>query len=290
MSDEKAARGTSTVKQELARMLVGGVIMDVTSVEQARMAANAGACAVMVVPVNIRGPVAANGGVVRMADPEMISLIKKSVSIPVMAKCRLGHFVEAQILQAIGCDYVDESEVLTVADADNRIDKRDFVVPFVCGCCNLGEALRRIAEGASMLRTKGEARTGDIVEAVRHIRTLKREIKLLQGLEDVEVFSFAQNAGGAPVELVQDVKKLGRLPVVCFAAGGVVTPADAALCMQLGADGVVVGSGIFQATNPKKRASAIVTVRLPLLCASPHLQDLVSFHLRLCECVDVNER
>lgn len=192
-----------------------------------------------------------------MSDPGMIKDIMNAVSIPVMAKCRIGHFVEAQILEEIGVDFLDESEVLTVADEDNHIDKAPFKVPFVCGCRNLGEALRRIAEGASMIRTKGEAGTGDIVEAVRHMRTLNKEIRQLQGLDDAEVYTFAKQIQ-APVELVRQTKKLGRLPVVNFAAGGVATPADAALCMQLGVDGVFVGSGIFKSSDPEKRARAIV--------------------------------
>lgn len=245
-----------TVNRGLAAMLKGGVIMDVMNPEQARIAEAAGACAVMAlerIPADIRK----DGGVSRMSDPGMIREIMKAVSIPVMAKCRIGHFVEAQILEEIGVDFLDESEVLTVADEDNHIDKTNFKVPFVCGCRNLGEALRRIAEGASMIRTKGEAGTGNIVEAVRHMRTLNKEIKQLQGLDDAEIYTFAKNIQ-APVELVRETKRLGRLPVVNFAAGGVATPADAALCMQLGVDGVFVGSGIFKSTDPEKRARAIV--------------------------------
>jgi len=244
------------VNRGLAAMLKGGVIMDVMSPEQAKIAQAAGACAVMAlerIPADIRR----DGGVSRMSDPGMIKEIMKAVSIPVMAKCRIGHFVEAQILQEIGVDFLDESEVLTVADEDNHIDKTKFKVPFVCGCRNLGEALRRIAEGASMIRTKGEAGTGDIVEAVRHMRTLNKEIRQLQGLDDAEIYTFAKQIQ-APVELVRETKRLGRLPVVNFAAGGVATPADAALCMQLGVDGVFVGSGIFKSTDPEKRARAIV--------------------------------
>jgi len=244
------------VNRGLAAMLKGGVIMDVMNPEQAKIAQAAGACAVMAlerIPADIRR----DGGVSRMSDPGMIKEIMKAVSIPVMAKCRIGHFVEAQILQEIGVDFLDESEVLTVADEDNHIDKTKFKVPFVCGCRNLGEALRRIAEGASMIRTKGEAGTGDIVEAVRHMRTLNKEIRQLQGLDDAEIYTFAKQIQ-APVELVRETKRLGRLPVVNFAAGGVATPADAALCMQLGVDGVFVGSGIFKSTDPEKRARAIV--------------------------------
>ena len=237
-------------------MLKGGVIMDVMTPEQARIAENAGACAVMAlerIPADIR----AQGGVARMSDPTMIKEIMAAVTIPVMAKCRIGHFVESQIIQAVGVDFIDESEVLTIADEDNHIYKEPFTVPFVCGCRNLGEALRRISEGASMIRTKGEAGTGDIAEAVRHIRTLHREIRQLQALTEPEVFSYAKQIG-APVSLVQETRALGRLPVVNFAAGGVATPADAALCMQLGVDGVFVGSGIFKSGDPEKRARAIV--------------------------------
>ena len=230
--------------------------MDVMNPEQARIAEAAGACAVMAlekIPADIRR----DGGVSRMSDPAMIKQIMEAVSIPVMAKCRIGHFVEARILQELGADFIDESEVLTIADEDNHINKNDFQTPFVCGCRNLGEALRRIAEGASMIRTKGQAGSGDIVEAVRHIRTLHREIRYLQSLDDTEVYTFAKQHQ-APVELVKEVKRLGRLPVVNFAAGGIATPADAALCMELGVDGVFVGSGIFKSTDPEKRARAIV--------------------------------
>lgn len=230
--------------------------MDVMNPEQARIAEAAGACAVMAlerIPADIRR----EGGVSRMSDPGMIKEIMNAVSIPVMAKCRIGHFVEAQILEAVGVDFLDESEVLTIADEDNHIEKAPFKVPFVCGCRNLGEALRRIAEGASMIRTKGEAGTGDIVEAVRHMRMVNKEIRLLQGLDDAEIYTFAKQIQ-APIELVRETKRLGRLPVVNFAAGGVATPADAALCMQLGVDGVFVGSGIFKSTEPEKRARAIV--------------------------------
>ena len=258
MTDDQDIPKDSTivVNRGLAAMLKGGVIMDVMNPEQARIAEAAGACAVMAlerIPADIRK----EGGVSRMSDPGMIREIMNAVSIPVMAKCRIGHFVEAQILEALGVDFLDESEVLTVADEDNHIDKTQFKVPFVCGCRNLGEALRRIAEGASMIRTKGEAGTGNIVEAVRHMRTLNKEIRQLQGLDDAEIYTFAKQIQ-APVELVRETKKLGRLPVVNFAAGGVATPADAALCMQLGVDGVFVGSGIFKSTDPEKRARAIV--------------------------------
>ncbi|KAF4664052.1 pyridoxine biosynthesis protein [Perkinsus chesapeaki] len=251
-----STEGTTKVKQGLAQMLKGGVIMDVMTVEQAKIAEAAGAVAVMAlerIPADIR----ADGGVARMSDPKMIKEIMEAVSIPVMAKCRIGHFVEAQVLEAVGVDYIDESEVLTVADEDNHINKTKFKVPFVCGCRNLGEALRRIAEGASMIRTKGEAGTGNVVEAVRHMRTVNREIRILQALEDDEVFTFAKQIG-APLSLVEETRQLGRLPVVNFAAGGVATPADAALCMQIGVDGVFVGSGIFKSDNPEKRAHAIV--------------------------------
>jgi len=243
-------------KQGLAQMLKGGVIMDVINPEQARIAEECGAVAVMAlerVPADIR----ADGGVARMSDPEMIRGIKAAVTIPVMAKARIGHFVEAQILEALEVDYIDESEVLTMADEENHINKTKFSTPFVCGCRNLGEALRRIAEGASMLRTKGEAGTGNVVEAVRHARAVNREIKMLQHMDEDEVYVFAKKIM-APVELVKQVKALGRLPVVNFAAGGVATPADAALMMQLGMDGVFVGSGIFKSGDPVKRGKAIV--------------------------------
>ena len=257
MSDNGATeRGTWTVKAGLAQMLKGGVIMDVVSPEHARIAEEAGACAVMAlerVPADIR----ADGGVARMSDPEIIARITEAVTIPVMAKARIGHFVEAAILQALGVDYVDESEVLTPADETHHIDKRAFTVPFVCGCRDLGEALRRIAEGAAMIRTKGEAGTGDIVEAVRHMRAVQDEIRRLRTLAPDEVYAVAKQHG-APVELVARVRDEGRLPVVNFAAGGVATPADAALMMRLGADGVFVGSGVFKADNPPAVASAIV--------------------------------
>lgn len=244
------------VKVGLAQMLRGGVIMDVVDAAQARIAEEAGAVAVMAlerVPADIR----AEGGVARMSDPSMIKEIKKAVTIPVMAKARIGHFVEAQILEAIGVDYIDESEVLTPADDTHHINKHNYRIPFVCGCRNLGEALRRIAEGAAMIRTKGEAGTGNVVEAVRHTRSVLGEIRRLQSLDDDEVFTFAKEIS-APYELVRQTKQLGRLPVVNFAAGGVATPADAALMMQLGCDGVFVGSGIFKSGDPAKRARAIV--------------------------------
>ena len=237
-------------------MLKGGVIMDVVTPEHAKIAEEAGACAVMAlerVPADIR----ADGGVARMSDPGLIIEIMETVSIPVMAKARIGHFVEAQILEAIGVDYVDESEVLTPADEAHHINKHDFKIPFVCGCRNLGEALRRIGEGAAMIRTKGEAGTGDVVEAVRHARTVLGDIRRLQNMPDEELMTYAKNIG-APYELVKETKELGRLPVVNFAAGGIATPADAALMMQLGVDGVFVGSGIFKSGDPAKRADAIV--------------------------------
>ncbi len=240
----------------LARMFKGGVIMDVINAEQARVAEEAGACAVMAlerVPADIR----ACGGVARMSDPAMIREIMKSVSIPVMAKCRIGHFMEARILEAVGVDYIDESEVLTPADEQFHIDKTAFKVPFVCGCRNLGEALRRIAEGAAMIRTKGEAGTGDVVEAVRHARTVQSEIGRVRQMPAEELVAFAREIG-APLDLVRQVREIGRLPVVNFAAGGVATPADAALMMQLGMDGVFVGSGIFKSGDPVRRAEAIV--------------------------------
>jgi pyridoxal 5'-phosphate synthase pdxS subunit len=248
--------GTFAVKKGLAQMLKGGVIMDVVTPEHARIAEDAGACAVMAlerVPADIR----ANGGVARMSDPDLILKIMDSVSIPVMAKCRIGHFVEAQILEAIGVDYIDESEVLTPADEAHHINKHAFKVPFVCGCRNLGEALRRLGEGAAMIRTKGEAGTGDVVEAVRHARSVLGEIRRLQNLPEEELMAFAKEIG-APYELVLETRTLGRLPVVNFAAGGIATPADAALMMQLGVDGVFVGSGIFKSGDPAKRANAIV--------------------------------
>ncbi|KAJ7949976.1 Pyridoxal 5'-phosphate synthase subunit PDX1 [Quillaja saponaria] len=245
-----------SVKVGLAQMLRGGVIMDVVNAEQARIAEEAGACAVMAlerVPADIR----AQGGVARMSDPQLIKEIKQAVTIPVMAKARIGHFVEAQILEAIGIDYVDESEVLTLADEENHINKHNFRIPFVCGCRNLGEALRRIREGAAMIRTKGEAGTGNVIEAVRHVRSVMGDIRLLRNMDDDEVFTFAKKIA-APYDLVLQTKQLGRLPVVQFAAGGVATPADAALMMQLGCDGVFVGSGVFKSGDPAKRARAIV--------------------------------
>ncbi|HEY74557.1 MAG TPA: pyridoxal 5'-phosphate synthase lyase subunit PdxS [Thermoflexia bacterium] len=248
--------GTDRVKRGLAQMLKGGVIMDVTNAEQARIAEEAGAVAVMAlerVPADIR----AQGGVARMADPEKILEIMEAVSIPVMAKCRIGHFVEAQILEALGVDFIDESEVLTPADEEHHIDKRKFKVPFVCGCRNLGEALRRIGEGAAMIRTKGEAGTGNVVEAVRHARAVLGEIRRLTTMAPEELMAYAKEIG-APYELVVETARLGRLPVVNFAAGGIATPADAALMMQLGMDGVFVGSGIFKSGDPVKRARAIV--------------------------------
>jgi pyridoxal 5'-phosphate synthase pdxS subunit len=248
--------GTFAVKKGLAQMLKGGVIMDVVTPEHAKIAEDAGACAVMAlerVPADIR----AQGGVARMSDPDLILKIMDSVSIPVMAKCRIGHFVEAQILEAIGIDYIDESEVLTPADEENHILKHNFKVPFVCGCRNLGEALRRVGEGAAMIRTKGEAGTGDVVEAVRHARTVLGEIRRLTTMADEELMAYAKEIG-APYELVKETKQLGRMPVVNFAAGGIATPADAALMMQLGVDGVFVGSGIFKSGDPAKRAAAIV--------------------------------
>ncbi len=248
--------GTWAVKVGLAQMLKGGVIMDVVTPEQAKIAEEAGACSVMAlerVPSDIRK----DGGVARMSDPEMIRGIIEAVTIPVMAKARIGHFVEADVLQALGVDYIDESEVLTPADEANHIDKHLFPVPFVCGCRNLGEALRRIGEGAAMIRTKGEAGTGDIVEAVRHMRTVQGEIRRLQTMSEDELYTAAKELQ-APLELVRQVKREGRLPVVNFAAGGIATPADAALMMRLGADGVFVGSGIFKSENPALVAKAIV--------------------------------
>jgi len=249
-------RGSVTVKKGLAQMLKGGVIMDVVTPEHARLAEEAGACAVMAlerVPADIR----AQGGVARMSDPGLIQRIMETVTIPVMAKCRIGHFVEAQVLEAIGVDFIDESEVLTPADEEHHILKHPFGVPFVCGARNLGEALRRIGEGAAMIRTKGEAGTGDVVEAVRHARAVLGEIRRLQSMADEELMAYAKSIG-APYELVLETKSLGCLPVVNFAAGGVATPADAALMMQLGLDGVFVGSGIFKSGDPAKRAAAIV--------------------------------
>ena len=256
--------GTFTVKSGHAQMLKGGVIMDVVDAGQAKIAAEAGAVAVMAlerVPADIR----ADGGVARMSDPTKIMEIINAVSIPVMAKCRIGHFVEAQVLEALGVDYIDESEVLTPADEKHHVWKHDFTVPFVCGCRDLGEALRRVSEGAAMIRTKGEAGTGDIVEAVRHMRTVQDEIRKLQTMPDDELTVEARDLG-VSLELLTQTKELGRMPVVNFAAGGVATPADAALMMQLGADGVFVGSGIFKSGNPDQRANAIVQ-------AVTHYQD-----------------
>jgi len=257
-------KGTWKSKTGLAQMLKGGVIMDVVTLEQAKIAEDAGACAVMAlerVPADIR----AAGGVARMADPTIISAIMDAVSIPVMAKCRIGHFVEAQVLEALGVDFIDESEVLTPADENHHIWKHDFKVPFVCGCRDLGEALRRIAEGAAMIRTKGEAGTGNIVEAVRHMRAVQDEIAKLRTLPKEELVAEAK-ALGAPVEFVIEIHNTGKLPVVNFAAGGIATPADAALMMQLGAEGVFVGSGIFKSSDPPARAKAIVK-------ATTHYQD-----------------
>ena len=246
----------ATLNRQLAQMLKGGVIMDVTTPEQARVAEEAGACAVMAlerIPADIR----AAGGVSRMSDPAMIRGIQEAVSIPVMAKCRIGHIVEAQILQAIQIDYIDESEVLTPADDTYHIDKTTFDVPFVCGARDLGEALRRIAEGATMIRTKGEPGTGDVVQAVRHMRKIQKQIRDVVALRDDELFEAAKQLG-VPVGLLREVHETGKLPVVNFAAGGVATPADAALMMQLGAEGVFVGSGIFKSGDPARRAAAIV--------------------------------
>jgi len=256
--------GTWKVKSGLAQMLKGGVIMDVVTPEHAKIAEAAGACSVMAlerVPADIR----AAGGVARMADPTVIEAIMKAVSIPVMAKCRIGHFVEAQVLESLGVDFIDESEVLTPADEAHHIWKHDFKVPFVCGCRDLGEALRRIGEGAAMIRTKGEAGTGNIVEAVRHMRAVMDTIRKLVNTPEDELMAIAKEIG-APFELVMEVHKTGKLPVVNFAAGGVATPADAALMMQLGAEGVFVGSGIFKSQDPEVRAKAIVK-------ATTHFQD-----------------
>jgi len=256
--------GTMGLKRGLAQMLKGGVIMDVVTADQAKIAEQAGACAVMAlerVPADIR----VDGGVARMSDPDVIYKIMEAVTIPVMAKCRIGHFVEAQILEAIGVDYIDESEVLTPADQHHHVDKHGFKIPFVCGCRNLGEALRRIGEGAAMIRTKGEAGTGDVVEAVYHARTVFGEIRRLISMGNEELMAFAKEIG-APYELLKETKDLGHLPVVNFAAGGIATPADAALMMQLGVDGVFVGSGIFKSGNPERRAKAIVE-------ATTHFRD-----------------
>ncbi len=255
-SGNDVQKGTETVKRGLAQMLKGGVIMDVVTPDQAKIAEDAGAAAVMAlerVPADIR----VQGGVARMSDPDMIDGIIQAVTIPVMAKCRIGHFVEAQVLEAIGVDYIDESEVLTPADEEYHVNKHAFKVPFVCGCRNLGEALRRIGEGAAMMRTKGEAGTGDVVEAVRHARAVLGEIRRLQNMPPEELMTYAKNIG-APYHLVVEVAETGKLPVVNFAAGGIATPADAALLMQIGVDGVFVGSGIFKSGDPAKRAKAIV--------------------------------
>ena len=252
----KTETGTWLVKSGLAQMLKGGVIMDVVTAEQAKIAEDAGACAVMAlerVPSDNRK----SGGVARMSDPSMIAEIIESVSIPVMAKARIGHFVEAQILESLGVDYIDESEVLTPADENNHINKHDFKVPFVCGCRDLGEALRRIGEGAAMIRTKGEAGTGNIVEAVRHARKVLGEVRRIQNMDDDELMATARDLR-APYELIKDIKETGNLPVVNFAAGGIASPADAELMMQLGVDGVFVGSGIFKSDNPQLMANAIV--------------------------------
>ena len=262
--DKSVEKGTETVKRGFAEMLKGGVIMDVTTLEHAKIAEEAGAVAVMAlerVPADIR----AAGGVARMADPTVIGAIMEAVTIPVMAKCRIGHFVEAQVLQAMGVDYVDESEVLTPADEKNHVDKWKFKVPFVCGAINLGEALRRIGEGAAMVRTKGEAGTGNVVEAVRHMRTITSELARLTTLPSEALMSAAKELQ-APYELVVEVARTGKLPVVNFSAGGIATPADAALMMQLGADGVFVGSGIFKSEDPAPRAKAIVQ-------ATTHYED-----------------
>jgi pyridoxal 5'-phosphate synthase pdxS subunit len=256
MANQNNGTGTPRVKKGMAEMLKGGVIMDVINAEQARIAEDAGAVAVMAlerVPADIRK----DGGVARMSDPDMIDEIIATVSIPVMAKARIGHITEAQVLQSLGVDYIDESEVLTPADESHHIDKRQFTVPFVCGATNLGEALRRINEGAAMIRSKGEAGTGNVVEAVRHMRTIRGDIARLKGLDKEELYSAAKDLQ-APYELVAQVAELGKLPVVLFTAGGIATPADAALMMQLGADGVFVGSGIFKSGDPVQRAKAIV--------------------------------
>ncbi|MFC4944585.1 pyridoxal 5'-phosphate synthase lyase subunit PdxS [Pseudonocardia sp. GCM10023141] len=255
-SDAGSELGTARVKRGMAEMLKGGVIMDVVDAEQAKIAEDAGAVAVMAlerVPADIR----AQGGVARMSDPDMIQGIIDAVSIPVMAKARIGHFVEAQVLQSLGVDYIDESEVLTPADEAHHIDKWPFTVPFVCGATNLGEALRRISEGAAMIRSKGEAGTGNVVEATRHMRSIRSEIRKLSALDEAELFVAAKELR-APVELVREIARSGKLPVVLFTAGGIATPSDAAMMMQLGAEGVFVGSGIFKSGDPSQRAEAIV--------------------------------
>lgn len=257
---KKNVKGSKLLKEGFAKMVKRGVVMDVTNAAQAKIAEDAGACAVMAlerVPADIR----ADGGVARMSDPVKILEILDAVTIPVMAKCRIGHFVEAQILQELGVDMIDESEVLTVADEVNHVDKTKFTVPFICGCRNLGEALRRISEGAAMIRTKGEAGTGNIVEAVRHMRAVQGEIRVIQTMSEDELYARAKELQ-APIELVRQVKSLGRLPVVNFSAGGIATPADAALMMQLGADGNFVGSGIFKSQKPELTAKAIVEATL----------------------------
>ena len=256
MAEGNGRTGTTRVKTGLAQMLKGGVIMDVTTPEQARIAEDAGACAVMAlerIPADIRS----DGGVARMSDPEMIAGIQEAVTIPVMAKCRIGHFVEAQVLQALDVDFIDESEVLTPADEAHHIDKHGFTVPFVCGATDLGEALRRISEGAAMIRSKGEAGTGNVVEAVRHMRSIRSGIARLQSMPPEELHAAAKDLR-APYDLVAQVAKDGRLPVVLFCAGGIATPADAALMLQLGAEGLFVGSGIYKSQDPPKRARAIV--------------------------------
>lgn len=258
--NSQVQKNTPKLKKGLAQMLKGGVIMDVVNAEQAKIAEDAGAVAVMAlerVPADIRK----EGGVARMSDPKMIKAIMAKVSIPVMAKVRIGHFVEAQILESLGIDYIDESEVLTPADEQYHVDKSKFKIPFVCGARNLGEALRRISEGAAMIRTKGEAGTGNVVEAVRHMRAMNDGIAVLKKMNEVQLKKYAKDER-CPLELVKEVKKLGKLPVVNFAAGGIATPADAALMMQLGCDGIFVGSGIFKSSDPKSRAKAIVEATL----------------------------
>lgn len=271
----KLEKGSFEVKVGLAEMLKGGVIMDVTTPDQAKIAEDAGAVAVMAlerIPADIR----AQGGIARMSNPELIQKIQEAVSIPVMAKCRIGHFVEAQILEALFVDFIDESEVLTPADEENHIDKHAFRIPFVCGCRDLGEALRRIGEGAAMIRTKGEAGTGNIVEAVRHMRTLNRELRKLTTLDACELMAEAKRLG-APFELVTMVAKTGKLPVPNFAAGGIANPADAALMMQLGAESVFVGSGIFKSSDPVQRAKAIVAA--VSFCKDPEMLAKISMGL-----------
>jgi len=273
--DIKTEKGSFELKIGLAEMLKGGVIMDVTNVDQAKIAEDAGAIAVMAlerIPSDIRS----DGGIARMSNPQMIQEIQNAVSIPVMAKCRIGHFVEAQILETLFVDFIDESEVLTPADEENHIDKHNFRIPFVCGCRDLGEALRRIGEGAAMIRTKGEAGTGNIVEAVRHMRTLNRQMRLLTVMDESELMAEAKRLG-APYELVKKVALSGKFPVPNFAAGGIATPADAALMMQLGAESVFVGSGIFKSEDPEKRAKAIVGATI--YCNDPEMLAKVSLGL-----------